>query len=324
VDGLIFDVKGLIHPSDRVIAFVRYIPNRNGNRIRDGVRYQRMYRLEQRFAFLRQHYPHYLRHDPVFGVELIEVPVNRIVRHYHPISKLNSLCANSSRTRLQQKAVDFATFIVNSANIPRKKIGVSGSLLVELASSSSDIDLIVYGVENAYRVNDTLKEHLKIGTVLRPYDLKTLKMLHHDRCQANGVSFSDYVFHEQRKFFQGVIDGTDFFVRYIRDWGECDQAYGENTYASLGRVTMSGLVTKSYTALFTPCFYEVNDVEVNDSAPSVPIGDIVSFRGRYCQQAQMGEQVRARGKLERVTGKSTVSYQLVVGNRPEDFLVVVR
>lgn len=55
MDGLIFDVKGLIHPLNRVIAFVRYIPTHNGNRIRDGIRYQRMYRLEQRFAFLRQH-----------------------------------------------------------------------------------------------------------------------------------------------------------------------------------------------------------------------------------------------------------------------------
>jgi predicted nucleotidyltransferase len=260
----------------------------------------------------------------VFDEELIEVPVNQIIQHYQPISKLIRLSASSSRTRLEQKAVDLANFIIDSADIPRNKIGVSGSLLVELACSSSDLDLIVYGMENALRVNDTLMKHLKIGTFLKKYGLDYLKTLHWDRCQANDVSFSDYVFHEQRKFFQGFFHGIDFFVRYIKDWYECDPVYGENTYVSLGRATICGLITKSRDALFTPCFYEVKEVKVNESAPAVPISAIVSFRGRYCQQAQVDEQVIARGKLERVTGKNTVSFRLVVGNRPEDFMVVVR
>ncbi|UCH37488.1 MAG: hypothetical protein JSV76_07420, partial [Candidatus Bathyarchaeota archaeon] len=169
-DGLIFDVKGLIHPPDWVVAFVRYIPRHTGDRIRGGIRYQRMYRLDDRFAFLRRHYPQYIRHDPVFGTELIAVPVSQIVRHYQPVSKLKHLYTNSSRTKLQHKAVKLANFIMKLADVPLNKMGVSGSLLVDLASSSSDIDLIVYGIENAYRVNHTLEEQLKIGSFLKPYD----------------------------------------------------------------------------------------------------------------------------------------------------------
>jgi len=38
LDECIFDVKGLIHPPNRVIAFIRYVPDANGNRERDGFR----------------------------------------------------------------------------------------------------------------------------------------------------------------------------------------------------------------------------------------------------------------------------------------------
>ncbi len=165
---------------------------------------------------------------------------------------------------------------------------------------------------------------MKIGSFLKPYDLRTLKTLHHDRCQANGVSFSEYEFHERRKFFQGVFDEIDFFVRYVKDWDEYDRVYGANTYVSLGQVTIRGWILESYDALFTPCFYKVNEVEMNESVSAVPLCSIVSFRGRYCLQAQRGEQVRARGKLEQVTGKNAVTYRLVVGNSPEDFLVTIR
>ncbi len=35
-EGLVFDVKGLVHPPERVIAFLRYYPSPKGKRKRDG------------------------------------------------------------------------------------------------------------------------------------------------------------------------------------------------------------------------------------------------------------------------------------------------
>ena len=55
-EGLIFDVKGLVHPPERVIAFLRYYPSKNGKRERDGQQYDKVYHLAERFDFLKQHY----------------------------------------------------------------------------------------------------------------------------------------------------------------------------------------------------------------------------------------------------------------------------
>ena len=36
-DGNIFDVKGFVHPLDRVIAFIRFTPDSSGDRRRGGL-----------------------------------------------------------------------------------------------------------------------------------------------------------------------------------------------------------------------------------------------------------------------------------------------
>jgi len=44
-EGLVFDVKGLIHPPNRIIAFLRYFPDKKGERKRNSERYSKVYSL---------------------------------------------------------------------------------------------------------------------------------------------------------------------------------------------------------------------------------------------------------------------------------------
>ena len=46
LEGLLFAVKGLHHPEGLVIAYLRYIPDFNGDREGDSRRYRRIYDLE--------------------------------------------------------------------------------------------------------------------------------------------------------------------------------------------------------------------------------------------------------------------------------------
>ena len=52
------------------------------------------------------------------------------------------------------------------------------------------------------------------------------------------------------------------------------------------------------------------------------VSELVSFRGRFADQARTGQRVRAGGAVERVVwrdGRETV--RLVVGGRPGDYLL---
>ena len=87
-DGVIFDVKGLVHPPEKVVAFPRFIPSLEGARRLRGSRYGKVYSLPDRFRFLEQKAPEMIVHDPVFDETLCEVPVPSIKQHYQPIEKL--------------------------------------------------------------------------------------------------------------------------------------------------------------------------------------------------------------------------------------------
>ena len=57
--NLFFDVKGLFHPNDRKICFIRFFPSPDGDRIKEGIKYRKIYELHERYIFLKENYPKY-------------------------------------------------------------------------------------------------------------------------------------------------------------------------------------------------------------------------------------------------------------------------
>ena len=58
-DGMYFASTNYIHPEDRYISFLRYIPDENGDREKDGIRYRKV-GSEEAYSYLRENYPDYL------------------------------------------------------------------------------------------------------------------------------------------------------------------------------------------------------------------------------------------------------------------------
>ncbi|MFQ6086953.1 MAG: hypothetical protein ACE5OV_02925, partial [Candidatus Bathyarchaeia archaeon] len=88
-----------------------------------------------------------------------------------------------------------------------------------------------------------------------------------------------------------------------------------------GYAKIKATVTDDSEMIFTPCRYKIADVEVLEGVHVEPIEEIVSFRGRFCEQARNGETVVAQGKVERVQAGEQVFHRLLLGNRTSDFMV---
>ena len=72
-------------------------------------------------------------------------------------------------------------------------------------------------------------------------------------------------------------------------------------------------------SLFTPCTYKLVNVQIIEGTKTEPIEEIVSFRGRFCEQAKSSETVIAEGKLERVQQKGKRDhFRLLLGSKPSD------
>jgi predicted nucleotidyltransferase len=324
-DGNIFDVKGLVHPPRRVIAFIRFTPDPKGDRKRRGVTYCKVYPLCERYELLQERFPQYLVYDRVFDEQLCEIPTKTINQHYKPAEYLRNLRGKKQPTQLETTALLLAEFLKKNAKIPLNAIGVSGSLLVGLHTTTSDIDLIVYGTQNCHKVYGTLKTLIndKNGQ-LKPYKMEELVSLFNFRSKDTVTSFEDFVRTETRKVLQGKFIENDYFIRFVKNWKETTEKYGTIRYSNEGYAKIEAQIVDDSEAIFTPCKYKIRNVKtVKGKTSDKTVKEIVSFRGRFCEQARKGETVVAQGKVERTQSeKGNFYFRLLLGNKTSDYMIL--
>jgi len=325
VNRIIFDVKGLVHPPAKIIAFPRFIPDLQGNCIRGRVAYKKIYGISERFEFLKQNFPHYIVHDPVFNEELCEVPKEEVKKHYQPINYLRQLRHGKRLDELERDAFDFLQLLKDETGISWSKMGISGSLLVKLHTANSDIDPIIYGSENCRKVYEALKFLMQDakGNV-KAYTQEGLRKLYAFRVKDTIMSFEDFMRTESRKVLQGKFKTRDYFVRFVKDWNEIREEYGSFQYRNMGYARIRAEVEDDSEAILTPCTYELKNDKVLSGTRISQIEEIASFRGRFCEQARNGETIIAQGKVEQVTDRkhNCKSFRLLLGNKPSDYMVL--
>ena len=323
-NDIFFDVKGLVHPADRVVAFIRYFPDENGKRRKAGESYAKVYSLPKRYELLRERYPQYLVYDSVFDEILCEVDVRDVRRRYQPAEKLGQLRVSKSLDGLEKKSLQLAEMLKEKTNIGLDALGVSGSVLAGLHTLESDIDMVVYGSENCRKVHSALETLLtRENSRLKRYTKVELKKLFDFRSKDTAMTFEDFVRTESNKVMEGKFLETDYFVRFVKNWNEVDEKYGDVQYKNVERARIEATVIDDSEAIFTPCTYRIANTRFLEGSRLEPVKEVVSFRGRFCEQAEVGERIVAQGKMEQVTDTRSNSqhFRLLVGGNHEDFIV---
>ncbi|MCW3986313.1 MAG: hypothetical protein NWE91_07910 [Candidatus Bathyarchaeota archaeon] len=325
-DGIVFDVKGLIHPPDRIIAFPRFVPDPHGNRKRGDRIYRKVYALSERYELLKERFPQYLVSDLVFGERLSEVPTEDVKCYYNPVDRLREFRDCSELDELEADALCFAKLLQNHSDIPWNKLGISGSLLVQLHTLKSDIDPIVYGERSCFKVYEALKSMMKEKkSLVKAYTQEELRNLYGFRSKDTEMSFDDFVTIECRKVLQGKFLQHDFYIRCVKDWNEIEERYGDVVYKRVGYAKIKATISDDSETIFTPCRYSVDHVQLLKGTWEEAVSEIASFRGRFCEQAREGETVIAQGKVERVQKKNgDTFFRLLLGGKPSDFMVLER
>jgi predicted nucleotidyltransferase len=93
----------------------------------------------------------------------------------------------------------------------------------------------------------------------------------------------------------------------------------------MGYAKIKARVIYDSQMIFTPCHYKIDDLKIVEGSTTEPIQEIVSFRGRFCEQARNGETVMAQGKLEKVQRKGAQEYyRLLLGNKVSDYMILTK
>ena len=321
--GLIFTVKGVVHPPDRVVAYLRYVPDSRGERLRGRMRYRRVYSVAEREETLRALGLSYRRDDPMLGVPVDAVPWDDVTRVHDPRERLQRLRDTGSDGALTEDALALAELLRDAAGVPGKALGLTGSLLFDLHSADSDIDLVVYGDGECRKVHAALTRLLNdSSSALRRPRGEELMAIHAVHQGDTPLSAADFVRMQAGKVNEGRFAGRPYFVRFVKLPAEVPARYGDPRFAPAGRALVEARVVDDRDALFTPCRYGLRELRFLEGPHMADLDEVVSFRGRFADQARVGQRVRARGALERVVWRERAAMtRLVVGGQPGDFLL---
>ena len=311
--GFIFAVVGSTHPRDRVISYLKYIPSSRVEKkiwSRSGVWYERILPyygarsvLERSCKRILEVCPEYIIYDEVLGTKMIEVPVKAIAMHYKPEQRLREML-REQRDELEEITVELVDVIAENTSVPKSEFGVTGSILLSIHNPRvSDIDLIVYGLENSVRVREFLRSDSRIdagvhrleGDVLRKYALEATK--------AYPLSLDEALKLYSRDLWnRGVFKGKFFSIHpVLRSW-EAPEKYGDRVYRGLGVVEAECRVCDAKYAMFMPSVYVVDEYRIinTDYKGGIELREVASYESVYADIACEGEWIRVRGKLELV------------------------
>jgi predicted nucleotidyltransferase len=127
-DGLVFEVKGVVHPKDRIIAYLRYVPSQDSK-----TGFKKVYNLSEREIYLREKYPDYLWISESHGRVVQSVSRSKTSAILDPVDFLARLRNSDDITPLEHGTITLVEKLVETIEIGWNDIGLTGSQLVGVA-----------------------------------------------------------------------------------------------------------------------------------------------------------------------------------------------
>jgi len=332
-DGIQCKTYANIHPDNYVIVKPKYIPTD----LMDSSR------LKHRFLFskcmlrfnlfteskvvnevmqnFRKSLPDYVLEDKNHNNWFFVVPKSKIKDVPDARSGLRELMKvpYDDLDSYLKSTVDLVNILIE-AGTPSEDIGIMHStLLGNYTVGKSDIDLVVFGKKNGWKVMDFLNtvKHPK----LRWKTEKDWLKYYTDRVVSKFYTPAEYVLSMVRKKDDGFIDNNVFSIFVVEKPDECWYSW-QDLHEPIGVVKITANVSDDYNSIVRPGFYEIENSKIvkilsqktkSGIDKAIIVKRLVTWSRPFVLQAKKGESIMAVGLLERVTTKKEIYYQLVIG-----------
>ena len=324
IEGYLFCVLSSVHPEDRVIAYLKYVPDSSGKwgkgkeRLRRALPNYTMHDLIETFKFLENSHPEYLYYSSVMSVKMSAVPLNKISTHFKPEEKLSQLMQMDDPDSLQRKVIDLTNLISDESGVSAEFFGVTGSILVDIHQRFSDMDLIIYGKENSKSVKETLIEiYENQDFPIRRLDKEESREWCLRKSRMYPLTYEEAARILRRKWNRGVYMGTLFSIHAVKLEEENTEKYGDRIFKPEGMIKIKATVSDASETDFLPSIYKVEDVKIIEGRKVNDIFEVVTYEGLYSGLAEKDERILSYGKLEKVIDKRTGKqyHRVLVGSK---------
>jgi predicted nucleotidyltransferase len=317
-EGFIFYTIGYVHPEERVIVFIKYIPKELQDCFDvpwlsfewelEGiplVRPEKLYSPKIYNSFissLREIIPEAICFNPYIGKELVTVPKNHIKTVYVPQERLQFLLAKKDHDKLEKKAIEIISMLSKESRVPIEDLGIHGSISLQMHNFQSDIDISVYGSENFRKV----------------------KKAFHSLASKDEVSILEIDEFDPIRRNRGLYQDTRFVINATRKIEEINERFGQYKYEAIKSVEAICRVVNEKESMFRPSIYEVDKCESKQINMEEEPCRVVSMIGQFRDFASVGEKIKVRGMLEKVENlipPGKTEYRIVVGSgKGEEYL----
>ncbi|MCS7115195.1 MAG: hypothetical protein RMJ15_10160 [Nitrososphaerota archaeon] len=310
-EGLIFRVFGYTHPPDAYVCDLEYAPaslfkSNNPKAPRLGGFYK--FYDDEAWSFIQTKFPQYLIPYEPLGRQILGVRKGDIGEVRRPQEALKRLLENPARDPLIGTLRRVLNATVFASGLSIEDFGVFGSMLHGFHHPLfSDIDLIVYGVENLAHIRRRLQELYADKSSGFSNEFEDDAPIRGKRWRYKNLSPEEFVWHQRRKLVYGVFrdkaSGRAIKVEFepVKKWSETRNDYGE-----IKKITREGWikallrVRDDSEAPFMPSVYFVEPIEILEGPKAENIERVVSYIEEFRMQAWEGEMVYVEGNLEKV------------------------
>jgi predicted nucleotidyltransferase len=314
-EGMFFCVTGYLHPPEKYTAYLKYSPAPVGKWkggdicYRRELEYYHVSKVADTIAYLEQNYPHYVHYCSVRDIKFSMIPQEYVKKYYLPEQRLPEIL-ETPRDPLEEEVCAFVSEIIACTGIKEKDLGITGSILLGMHNPDfSDIDLLVYGLENARKVRAALKEERSAR--IRPVMGETLEEWFASIVKHFPLTHEEVRYLGGRRWNYGFFGDRYFSIHPTRTDDEIRESYGDRIYREKGIARIRAIVSDVGEALFMPALYRIEEVEVIEGeAEAQQVREVLSYEGLYRDVVDSGVEIEARGKLESVNERY---YRLVIG-----------
>ena len=256
------------------------------------------------------------------------VPIKYIKKHYIPERRLGEIISSGGNDILEKEVKSLVEWITQETGLDTKYIGVTGSILLKIHNPMfSDIDLVVYGLENVNKVKELMKSsHLNPRSPIRPFSEERMKEWCLEHAIDMKVDPKELLHIVRRRWNYGIYKGKRYFsIHAIRKDSEIKEKYGDKLYEPIGEVEGVATIADSTESVFLPAIYKVEDVLIKKGASVNNVLEIVSYEGIFSDVFYEGERVKFRGKLERVIDTQGHEYhRILIGSTQVPYSYIIK
>ncbi len=320
-EGRVFVVLGHIQPRDRVISFLKYIPDPQGRWALGSQKYRRVFwgGVDSVVNGIDTVPKHYVIQDSHFGTDLLEVPTEDIQRHFLPEERLGAIMEEGPVDRLEASAMGLAVALHETLGIDYSDIGVAGSILWKAHNPSfSDVNMNIYGFDNSWRLKQNCDLVCSADKVRLRESGEWLKATERirERIPTLAQRDIDRLFKRRFAFYYG--DQCIGVTPVLRP-EECPIRYGEESYQTLSNEPIKTLfdVADSRYGLFCPGIIKGTSPSL-DRFHGIKVSRLLIYDGVFAGLIEEGDTIEVVGTLQRVNPVGEIGesfYQIMVGTK---------